>query len=263
MSELLVAEGLSKTYANGVRAVRDVSLTVRRGETVGIVGESGSGKSSFAKLLLRLIDPDAGRIVCSGEDVTRLSGARLRPFRGRVQVVPQRPRSSLNPRLTVQSSLEFNLRAQRVSRRDRRGRIPELFERVGLSPDLANRYPHELSGGQLQRVAIARALSTTPELVICDEAVSALDKSVQAQVLNLIADLQRELGIAFVFISHDLAVVEHIADRVLVMYLGEVVEEATADELWHRPVHPYSRTLIDSIPSYTRRAAGQPIPGGR
>ncbi len=253
MTVILEASGLQKTYANGVRAVQDVDLRVSSGETLGIVGESGCGKSTLARILLRLVDPDQGSITFEGDDITHLRGRNLQRLRSKVQVVPQHPQSSLNPRVRVGSSIEFNMRAQRTPRPARRGRIGELLERVGLPPEFARRYPHELSGGQLQRVAIARALSTDPKLVICDEAVSALDKSVQAQVLNLLAELQRDLDVAFIFISHDLAVVEHIADRVLVMYLGRVVEAATSTDLWRDAQHPYSRALLSSTPG--RRGA--------
>lgn len=252
MSALLEAQDITKTFGNGVRAVGGVSLQVKRGETLGIVGESGCGKSTTARLLLKLLQPDSGLVAFDGNDVKSLRRGRLRDFRRRVQVVPQNPQTSLNPRLTIQASLEFNMRVHHVPRPSRRTRIPELLDRVGLDPSYAQRYPHQLSGGQLQRAAIARALSTEPELVICDEAVSALDKSVQAQVLNLLADLQRDLGIAYVFISHDLSVVEHIADRVLVMYLGRVVEEATAATLWHDSRHPYTKTLLSSAPGLGR-----------
>jgi peptide/nickel transport system ATP-binding protein len=252
MSTLLEAQDLSKTFGNGVRAVTQVSLQVSKGETLGIVGESGCGKSTTAKMLLRLLEPDSGVVLFDGDDVKRLRGRALKELRRRLQVVPQNPQTSLNPRLTLQASLEFNLRAHGVDTATRRGRIPELLDRVGLDPSYAHRYPHQLSGGQLQRAAIARALSTEPELVVCDEAVSALDKSVQAQVLNLLADLQRDLGIAYVFISHDLAVVEHLADRVLVMYLGRVVEEAPSTTLWNHARHPYTTTLLSSAPGLGR-----------
>ncbi len=249
MTVLLEAQGLTKTFGNGVRAVSDVNLTVDAGETLGIVGESGCGKSTTAKMLLRLLAPDAGGVFFGDQDITKAKGKRLRELRRRLQDVPQNPQTSLNPRLTVQSSIDFVMRAQGYSRAARATRIPELLDRVGLDPSFATRYPHQLSGGQLQRVAIARALSTDPEIVICDEAVSALDKSVQAQVLNLLADLQRELGVAYVFISHDLGVVEHIADRVAVMYLGRIVEEGPAEALWSQPKHPYTRALISATPA--------------
>jgi peptide/nickel transport system ATP-binding protein/oligopeptide transport system ATP-binding protein len=249
---LLEAQDISKTFGNGVRAVSSVSLEVGRGETLGIVGESGCGKSTTARMLLRLLEPDEGTVTFDGQDVRRLRGRSLRELRRRMQVVPQNPQTSLNPRLTLQSTMEFNMRAHGLAKATRARRIPDLLDRVGLDPSYAQRYPHELSGGQLQRAAIARALATEPELVVCDEAVSALDKSVQAQVLNLLAELQRDLGLAYVFISHDLAVVEHIADRVAVMYLGRVVEQAPSSELWTRARHPYTITLLSSTPGLGR-----------
>jgi peptide/nickel transport system ATP-binding protein len=252
MSVLLEAQDISKTFGTGVRAVDGVSLQVRAGETLGIVGESGCGKSTTAKMLLKLLEPDAGVVLFDGEDVKRLRGRKLRELRRRLQVVPQNPQTSLNPRLTLRASIEFNMRAHRIERTARARRIPELLDRVGLDPSYALRYPHEMSGGQLQRAAIARALATEPEIVVCDEAVSALDKSVQAQVLNLLAELQRDLGLAYVFISHDLAVVEHIADRVAVMYLGRIVEQAPASDLWTQARHPYTIALLSSTPGLNR-----------
>ncbi|MEV0066505.1 ABC transporter ATP-binding protein [Amycolatopsis sp. NPDC050768] len=250
--ELLRAEGLTKTFGNGVRAVSDVSLTVHKGETLGVVGESGCGKSTTGKMLLGLLSPDSGAVTFDGVPLAGLSRPRMRALRARLQVVPQNPQTSLNPRLRVRQSIEFNLRAHGVERGARRPRVLELLERVGLTAAQAERFPHELSGGQLQRVAIARALATGPDLVVCDEAVSALDKSVQAQVLNLLADLQAETGVAFLFISHDLAVVEHISDRVAVMYLGRVVELAPARELWATPRHPYTEALLSATPGQGR-----------
>lgn len=249
---LLRATGLTKTFGNGVRAVSDVSLEVRRGETLGLVGESGCGKSTTGKMLLGLLTPDSGEITFDGRPIAGRSRAELRALRARLQVVPQNPQTSLNPRLTVRSSIEFNLRAHGVPRAERGPRVLVLLDRVGLTAAQSERYPHELSGGQLQRVAIARALATSPDLVVCDEAVSALDKSVQAQVLNLLADLQRETGVAFLFISHDLAVVEHISDRVAVMYLGRVVELASAEQLWRQAVHPYTTALLSATPGQGR-----------
>ncbi|MCW0216582.1 MAG: ABC transporter ATP-binding protein [Pseudonocardia sp.] len=245
---LLEATGLTKTFGNGVRAVSDVSLSVRRGETLGVVGESGCGKSTTGKMLLGLLAPDEGEITFDGWPLAKMRRPELRALRARLQVVPQNPQTSLNPRLTVRASIEFNLRVHGVPRGERGERVLGLLDRVGLTAAQSERFPHELSGGQLQRVAIARALSTSPELVVCDEAVSALDKSVQAQVLNLLADLQRETGVAFLFISHDLAVVEHISDRVAVMYLGRVVELAPARQLWAEPQHPYTVALLSATP---------------
>ncbi|MDT3441440.1 MULTISPECIES: ATP-binding cassette domain-containing protein [unclassified Pseudofrankia] len=259
--KLLEAIGLGKTFGNGVRAVDDVSLTVGRGETVGIVGESGSGKSTTAKMILGLLAPDEGDVFFDGVPLRGLPRARMRALRARLQVVPQNPQTSLNPRLTVRSSIEFNLRAHGAERVARRTIVPEMLERVGLTPTHAERFPHELSGGQLQRVAIARALATRPDLVVCDEAVSALDKSVQAQVLNLLAELQADLGVSFLFISHDLAVVEHIADQVTVMYLGRVVEQGPAAQLWTSPRHEYTRALLAATPGRAlEEAAGRDRP---
>ncbi|HVW43930.1 MAG TPA: oligopeptide/dipeptide ABC transporter ATP-binding protein [Amycolatopsis sp.] len=249
---LLEAVNLSKTFGNGVRAVSGVSLAVHKGETLGVVGESGCGKSTTGKMLLGLLAPDAGSVTFDGVPLAGLSPARMRALRARIQMVPQNPQTSLNPRLRVRQSIEFNLRAHGAERATRRTRVLELLERVGLTAAHAERFPHELSGGQLQRVAIARALATSPDLVVCDEAVSALDKSVQAQVLNLLADLQAETGVAFLFISHDLAVVEHISDRVAVMYLGRVVELAPAEQLWTDPRHPYTQALLSATPGQGR-----------
>lgn len=249
---LLEAQGVTKIFGNGVRAVSGVNLGVWPGETLGIVGESGCGKSTTAKMMLRLLQPDEGRVFFDGHDINRLRGKELKALRRRLQVVPQNPQTSLNPRLQLRDSLAFNMRAHGYSRATRDRRIPELLDRVGLDPSFADRYPHQMSGGQLQRAAIARALSTEPAVVICDEAVSALDKSVQAQVLNLLVELQRDLDIAYVFISHDLAVVKHISDRVAVMYLGRVVEEARSEDIWRDPRHPYTQTLLSSTPGVHR-----------
>jgi peptide/nickel transport system ATP-binding protein len=248
MTALLEARGLQKIFGNGVRAVDGVDLTVHAGETLGIVGESGCGKSTTARLLLRLMKPDKGELHFDGHDLGRASGRTLRRLRSDLQVVPQHPMTSLNPRMTIGTSIGFNLRVHGVGRTERGARVRELLDQVGLPAGHADRYPHELSGGQLQRVAIARALSTRPKLVVCDEAVSALDKSVQAQVLNLLVEIQRDMGLAYVFISHDLAVVEHVSDRVAVMYLGRIVEEAPAKDLWANPLHPYTQALLSATP---------------
>lgn len=248
MTALLEASGLVKTFGNGVKAVDGIDLRVDPGETLGIVGESGCGKSTTAKLVLRLVAPDEGSISFEGEDLLGIKHKRLRRLRARLQVVPQNPQTSLNPRLSIKQSIAFNLRAHGAERRSIPPTVTSLLERVGLAGAYAERFPHELSGGQLQRAAIARALATEPSLVVCDEAVSALDKSIQAQVLNLLVELQRETGVAFLFISHDLAVVEHVSDRVVVMYLGRIVEEGPAGELWHRAAHPYTQALLAATP---------------
>ncbi|MCI2237049.1 ATP-binding cassette domain-containing protein [Paenibacillus sp. TRM 82003] len=246
--KLLDVVDLAKTFPNGTRAADDVSFTVARGETLGVVGESGCGKSTTAKMVLRLLQPDRGTVTFAGTDVLRARGRDLKEVRRGLQLVPQNPQTSFNPRLTVRSSLEFNLRAHGVARRAWRSTVDDMLVRCGLRAEQGDSYPHELSGGQLQRAAIARALVTGPDLVVCDEAVSALDKSVQAQVLNLLAELQSDLGVSYLFISHDLSVVEHISDRVLVMYLGRVVEQATAGSLYRDPAHPYTKALLSSAP---------------
>lgn len=256
---LLEAEGLSKWFTADGPAVAGVDLRVRAGQTVGLVGESGSGKTTTARMILGLLRPDRGTISFDGADLTRVSGSEKRALRARLQLVPQQPRSSLNPRLTAGDSIEFNLRAHGWARTDRRRRVAETLDAVGLQYALHRRYPSELSGGQIQRVAIARALATEPDLVICDEAVSALDKSVQAQVLNLLVRLQADLGVSFLFISHDLGAVEHIADEIVVMYQGHVVEHGATRSIVRSPSHPYTQLLIDSIPG-SRRPKRRPSP---
>ncbi len=249
---LLEARGLSKWFTPERPAVADAGITVQSGQTVGVVGESGSGKTTTARMILGLVRPDSGSIQFDGVDLLAAGRAERRALRARLQLVPQQPRSSLNPRLTVGASIEFNLRAHGWARADRRKRVAETLDAVGLPPVFRSRYPSELSGGQIQRVAIARALATEPRLVVCDEAVSALDKSVQAQVLNLLVRLQAELGVSFLFISHDLRAVEHISDEVAVMYRGRVVERGATSSIVQSPAHPYTQLLIDSIPGSRR-----------
>ena len=232
-----------------VNAVDDVSFTLARGETLGIVGESGSGKSTTARLVLRLLDPSAGRILFDGTDITALSGAPLRHFRRRMQIVFQDPFASLDPRQTVEQIVAEPLLLHRPgSAAARRERVGEVLSLVGLSAAQARRYPHEFSGGQRQRIGIARALAAEPELIVCDEPVSALDVSIQAQVLNLLRDLQERLGIAYLFITHDLAVVRHVAHRVAVMRRGKIVELAETAALFARPADPYTRSLVAAMP---------------
>jgi oligopeptide/dipeptide ABC transporter ATP-binding protein len=251
-TSLLEAYGLVKVFGSGVRAVDGVDIRIETGETLGVVGESGCGKSTTAKLLLRLIDADEGQVSFNGMDLLKARGAALRHLRAHLQVVPQHPTTSLNPRMRAAASIEFNLRVQGWSKTSRKRRVQELMDLVGLARSKGERYPHELSGGELQRAAIARAVGTNPSLVICDEAVSALDKSIQAQILNLLAQLRSELGIAYLFISHDLAVVEHISDRVAVMYLGRVVESGPAYKVLAHPLHPYTQALLSADPSTGR-----------
>jgi oligopeptide/dipeptide ABC transporter ATP-binding protein len=232
-----------------VRAVDGVSFDVRAGEVLAVVGESGSGKSTLARCVLRLIAPTAGSIVFDGEDVTRIRGAHLARFRQRVQPVFQDPYSSLDPRWRVGRSVREALDAFGIgSPKERDARVHDLLDRIGLSPAHADRRPHELSGGQRQRVGIAAALAPAPDLIVADEPVSALDVSVQAQVLNLLAELQRDLGLAIVFVAHDLAVVEHISHRVAVMYLGKIVELGRTEQVFRSPQHPYTKALLDAIP---------------
>jgi oligopeptide/dipeptide ABC transporter ATP-binding protein len=257
--DLLNVYGLHKTYGNGVKAVNDVDLSVGRGEILGIVGESGCGKSSLVRLLMRLGKPDAGSIYFDGRDLLQMGEPSVRKLRRRFQLVPQNPSTSLNPRLRVGESVAFNLRANGWSRAATKDRVAELLDLIGLDALLASRFPHELSGGQIQRIAIARALATNPDLIVCDEAVSALDKSVQAQVLNLIADLQRRLNLAVIFVSHDIEVVRHLSDRVAVMYLGRIVETGPVEKILADPAHPYTRGLLASVPGEGRAAT--PIEG--
>lgn len=232
-------------------AVDDVTFSIRPRETVGLVGESGSGKSTVARTVIGLVEAESGTIEFEGEDITRFSPKRLKAVRREMQMVFQDPYASLNPRLTVRDVIAEAWRVHRdvVPQRRWTAEVKELMERVGLNPDYSDRYPHQFSGGQRQRIGIARALALRPKLIICDEAVSALDVSVQAQVLNLFQDLQRELGLAYLFISHDLSVIEHVCDRVLVLHKGEVVEDESARALFENPQHEYTRSLLAAVPN--------------
>ena len=245
-----VRSGLLLRTHGWVRAVDDVSLAVQPGETLGVVGESGCGKSTLARLLLRLIEPDAGTILFAGEYVHTATPSRMKRLRRDMQFVFQDPYASLNPRLTIEDAVAFNLLVHGTPRAESRERAGALLGRVGPRPGLyGRRYPHELSGGQRQRVNIARALVLDPKLVVLDEPVSALDKSVQAQVLNLLDELKAERALTYVFISHDLSVIEHVSDRIFVMYLGQVVETGSADVLAAAPRHPYTRALFAAAPT--------------
>ena len=247
-----------------VHAVDDVDLEIRPGEVLAVVGESGSGKSTLARCVLRLIDPTAGRIVFDGRDVTGLKGRALAGFRQQVQPVFLDPFSSLDPRWRVGRSVGEALTAYSIgTRTERHERVLDLLDRVGLDPSFASRHPHELSGGQRQRVGIAAALAPEPRLIVADEPVSALDVSVQAQVLNLLASLQRDLGLAILFVAHDLAVVEHISHRTAVMYLGKIVETGPTERVFHDPRHPYTQALLQAIPrpDPTQVLPGAPLQG--
>jgi oligopeptide/dipeptide ABC transporter ATP-binding protein len=253
---LLEVSGLTKHYPvtsgilfrhqiGTVKAVDGISLSVDRGETLALVGESGCGKSTTARAVLRLIEPTAGSVRFDGEELTEASTERLRELRREMQIVFQDPYASLNPRMPVRTILTEPFKIHGIDPGDR---VAELLSLVGLAPEHEGRYPHEFSGGQRQRVGIARAIALDPKLVVCDEPVSALDVSIQAQVLNLLEDIQDRLGLAYLFIAHDLSVVRHIADRVAVMYLGAIVEEASTDDLFEAPSHPYTQALISAVP---------------
>ena len=284
MDDILIVENLVKHYPirkgvipttiGYVRAVDGVSFSIPRGKTLGLVGESGCGKTTTGRVILRLIPPTSGRVVFNGRDVLALNARELRSVRREMQIIFQDPYGSLNPRMTVgamltepilvhhiepqnlntysadtEESVNTDGRHLRSSNRRRaKQRVDELLHLVGLSPEHASRFPHEFSGGQRQRIGIARALALNPKLIVCDEAVSALDVSIQAQILNLLRDLQKDFGITYLFIAHDLAVVKHISDRVAVMYLGEIVEEADTDEIFSNPLHPYTQALLSAIP---------------
>ena len=260
-----IRRGLLRRTVGHVQAVTDVNLEIASGSTLALVGESGCGKTTVGRSILRLSDAQAGRVLFEGVDLLSLSNRALAPYRRKIQIVFQDPMASLDPRMRVRDSVAEGMRSFRIGadEAERTRRVGELFERVQLDPKQMWRYPHEFSGGQRQRICIARALAVEPRLIICDEAVSALDVSIQAQILNLLGDLQRELGLAYLFITHDLGVVRYLAQRVAVMYLGQIVEEGSTEDIFARPRHPYTEGLLSAVPSVDpdRRAAPVAVEG--
>jgi oligopeptide/dipeptide ABC transporter ATP-binding protein len=256
-----VRGGLFRRELARVQAVDRVSFSVQRGQTLGLVGESGCGKSTLARVLVRLIEPDSGEIDLGGRDFLALDAHALKAARAKIQLIFQDPYASLNPRMSIGRILEEPFKLHRVgARAEREQRVVALLERVGMRPDAADRFPHEFSGGQRQRIGIARAIALEPDIVICDEPVSALDVSIQSQVLNLLRELQQRLQLTYIFISHDLAVMRYISDRVAVMYLGRLVEVADTDDLYEGPRHPYTQALLESLPLPDPRRRGRSAP---
>jgi oligopeptide transport system ATP-binding protein len=247
-----VRTGVFRRHTDDIKAVDDVSFTIPRGSTVGLVGESGSGKTTIGRAILKLIPATGGQVILDGKDILPMPENEFRPFRRRAQMIFQDPFGSLNPRHTIFQIIgeALEIHFPKMSSSEREQRVADLIKNVGLKPEMMHRYPHEFSGGQRQRIGIARALAVEPEFIVCDEPVSALDVSVQAQIVNLLQDLQEQLGLTYLFIAHDLAVVEHISDQVLVMYRGKIVEAAGADEIYEAPKHEYTRKLMAAVPKF-------------
>ena len=266
--ELLRVENLSKTFEIGggfmrkpllLRALQDISFSLKRGETLGIVGESGCGKSTLGRCILQLLRPEEGRVLWLGRDLVKVHGEEMRKLRRDLQIIFQDPLASLNPRMTVGEIVAEPLKTLRpdLNAAQRKERVRTMMEGVGLQPDMVDRYPHEFSGGQAQRIGIARSLITGPKLVVCDEPVSALDVSIQAQILNLLSEIKERLGLTLIFISHNLSVVRHVSDRVMVLYLGRIVELASGEDFYADPKHPYSRALLTAVPIADPKRARQ------
>jgi oligopeptide transport system ATP-binding protein len=267
-TDILRIENLKKTFSISaglfskpltLTALQDISFSIAPGETLGIVGESGCGKSTLGRCILQLLSPDEGRVLWLGQDLTKLPAEEMRKARAELQIIFQDPLASLNPRMTVGEIIADPLKSLHPGMKamERHARVVRIMEAVGLLPEMINRYPHEFSGGQAQRIGIARALITEPKLIVCDEPVSALDVSIQAQILNLLSDLKKEFGLTLVFISHNLSVVRHVSDRILVLYLGRIVELASGDDLYIDPKHPYTTALLTAVPIPDPRLARQ------